>query len=175
MREKNKYDERGCQQMDKTATDLFLNCCKVRGWNTIKANKYEDIREHWDYRLEKNNTEYLVDVKSIKRVNSQSDIDDSLLLVELKNVNGNPGWLVGKADYIAFQVKEGFLLVKREKLYQLTRNLMDFNQEPVQSTKNKKRHIWYTRSQWGRNDKFAYLSKAEVLKITSTFWRIKNV
>lgn len=161
--------------MDDSATRLFLDCCKKKGWKTTKASRYQDIREHWDYKLEKKGTSYLVDVKSIKRINSQSDIDDSLLLVELKNVNGNPGWLIGKADYIAFQVKEGFLLVEREKLYQLTRKLMDFNEEPKQSTKNKKRHVWYTRSQWGRNDKFVYLSKMEVLTITRTFWRLENV
>lgn len=157
--------------MDSNAVSLFLSCCEKKGWVTTKANSYQDKREHWDYKLQKKDTTYLVDVKSIKRIDSNGELDDSLILIESKNVNGNPGWLFGKADYIAFQVKEGFLMVEREKLYQLTRNLMDFNQEPVQSTRNKKRHVWYTRSQWNRYDKFVYLSKAEILTITQTCWR----
>lgn len=168
---KSELDKRGCDKIDQIATDKFINLSKERGWKVSKSSIYDDIMGHWDYEIKRDGIKYRVDVKGLKRINSHSAVDDSLILVELKNVNGGRGWLIGEADYIAFEIEEGLLMVKRDKLYQLVRSLIDISIMPVKSTKDKRKHIWYTRSQWGRYDKFVYLTKMEIVNIGQAIWR----
>ena len=76
----------------------------------------EDRREHFDLVLKPPFGR--VDVKSRKRI-SRSDAEptDDLVWAELKGVNNTPGWLFGgKADYMAFEEADGFLLVPRETM-----------------------------------------------------------
>ena len=58
-----------------------------------------------------------IDVKGVKK-NSRNDTeyDDTIHWLELKNVGGEPGWLYGKAEYIAFRTFTKIVFVKRDKL-----------------------------------------------------------
>ena len=76
-----------------------------------ESSKEEDMKEHWDIKLE---TKF--DVKAIKRVYRNGEPDDNIHYVEMKNVYGTNGWLYGKADYIAFELNDYWLIVDRLKL-----------------------------------------------------------
>lgn len=39
--------------------------------------------------------------------------------MELKNVRGNPGWLFGKADYIAFEGEKDWIVCRRTDIIKL--------------------------------------------------------
>jgi len=172
MSYKNKYDNRGCSSIDADATTLFLNLCAKKKFKTKKATPNQDKYEHWDWEIKTPVGYHLVDIKGLKRINSQDTAaDDSLLCVEYENVTGNDGWLQGKAEFIAFLVKEGFIFVKRADLLELSRALVDWNSDPTPSPRNKKPYIVYQRSQWNRKDLFAYLKKEDILKLKHSLWR----
>lgn len=45
--------------------------------------------------------------------------DYNINWVELKNVRGNPGWLFGKADYIAFEGEKDWIVCRRTDIIKL--------------------------------------------------------
>ena len=65
--------------------------------DVVIATDNEDIHEHWDttFTFIKGKS-VKVDIKGIKMN------DPTLNVVELVNVNGDKGWLLGDADYIVF-------------------------------------------------------------------------
>jgi hypothetical protein len=52
---------------------------------------------------------------------------DKWVLIEFKTIHGYPGWIYGKADFIAFKVREGFLVVPRIDLLRLANEKIDKN------------------------------------------------
>lgn len=77
------------------------------------ANQQEDAKEHWDFKI----GDARVDVKAAKRL-SRTDASPNFqfIWVELKNVAGDPGWLYGKAEFIAFEFERYWVFVRREAL-----------------------------------------------------------
>ena len=58
-----------------------------------------------------------IDVKGIKKKNRKdTDVDDTINWIEILNVRGNPGWIYGKSEYIAFRTKTKILFVKTTDL-----------------------------------------------------------
>lgn len=92
--------------MDNSACSAFMSL--MSGRNVRKANGNQDKFQHIDYFVDGIG----VDVKSAKKFS-----DEGKFLIELVNVAGQRGWLFGKADVIAFQDKDGFIMVDRNKLY----------------------------------------------------------
>ncbi len=78
------------------------------------ASTEEDMFDHFD--IEADGIKY--DVKSHKRFHKTDKDVSNVVWLEFVNVIGKPGWLKGKADKIAFQYKEKFFIVDREKLYE---------------------------------------------------------
>lgn len=73
------------------------------------SSKEQDMHEHWDVSLLMR-----FDVKAMKKVNRSDDKpNENIHYVELKNVQGHPGWLYGEADYFAFETEEYFILVNK--------------------------------------------------------------
>ena len=88
----------------------FLNICLKKKIKTSRSSKDQDIYEHWDFKV--NNS--LVDVKGAKKISrSDEEFNYDIAWLEIRNVRGNLGWLKGKADFIAFEQKDHFLIVKR--------------------------------------------------------------
>jgi hypothetical protein len=84
--------------------------------DTIFSDEKTDMLEHWD--LQTLNEK--IDVKSIKKVRRNDDTpNDNIHWVELKNVNGNLGWLYGEADSFAFETNNSWVLVDKIKLQTL--------------------------------------------------------
>jgi|TARA_R110002020_G_scaffold112483_2_gene258773 hypothetical protein len=90
-------------------------------WSSTK----EDIHDHWDVegRLPPEcglEGRFKFDVKGIKRFNAyDSTTQDKLAWIESKNPIGRKGWLVGEADYIAFERPLTWLVVNRVELLHL--------------------------------------------------------
>jgi hypothetical protein len=169
----NKFDNRGCHIIDKIASDLFMDMCLKKGVLYNKASRDEDMFEHWDYRIEAKDIDWKIDLKGMKRINSKDTVvDDSLLLIELNNVNGDMGWVYGKADYIVFLIRGAFLFVKREKIVEYLEKNIDLDQEVCESTDDKKPYIMYQRKQTNRKDRFIYLPKREIVKLADKCWKL---
>ena len=110
---------------------------------TREATKHENTCLHFDLIMD---GDVKVDVKQIKKRNRTDDVEDPTIhFIEFQNVNGDKGWIYGKADYIAFEQPNYFIMVDRKKLKKYYCNIMKGNTEVLLSNNNKQIHTWYTR------------------------------
>ena len=90
----------------------FARAARNKGLIVSHAKKEDDMHKHIDYWLamNKDGKRWGVDVKG-------NNLPDEIWC-EFKNVAGNPGWMYGGADIIAFDMPEegGFSIVSREEL-----------------------------------------------------------
>jgi len=76
------------------------------------ASRDEDIFDHWDVKID-----IKIDVKAMKKINREdSEPNENIHYVEIKNVHGDKGWLYGEADYFAFEMKDYYVMVSKIKL-----------------------------------------------------------
>lgn len=89
--------------------------------DVILATEKEDINEHWDLKIPYNGVEYKkFDVKGLKKINRVDPFtNENYHYIELKNVNGDSGWLYGEADYFTFEINEYWIIVDKAKLQEL--------------------------------------------------------
>jgi hypothetical protein len=106
--------------------DEFAELARRRGCIVTQATLEVDRREHWDARLERNGEARLVDVKARSRIRrSDTEPQDNWHWVELRGIV-DEGWLFGgRADYIAFQTDDSFLLVSRGELAEHVKHHVD--------------------------------------------------
>ena len=91
----------------------FKNICLSKNYKINKSTREQDITEHWDFKV--NNS--LVDVKGAKRVSrSDQEYNYNIAWLEIQNVRGDIGWLKGKANFIALEQQDCYIIVKREDL-----------------------------------------------------------
>lgn len=115
-----------------SAETLFHQVCRSHGWDIVNATRDENYKDHIDcwvhISLEK---KYSVDVKAPKRVARRDRhgqltfVQDKLHWVEWCGRSGMPGWVRGKAYWIAFGLLNGtFLMVHRQGLQSLVESLI---------------------------------------------------
>ncbi len=103
----------------KNSEQTFIDACKAKGLLAQEATKKQDMHEHWDVKVTnpKTNKTYLVDVKGARKKSRQDErLDYDITWLEYKNTYGNDGSLFGKADDIAFEQKDHFLICNRKDL-----------------------------------------------------------
>lgn len=125
---------------------------KTLGGSCEKSSSKEDIEDHIDFWWDSPKKGRIpMDAKGIKK-NSRTDksFDDSIHWLELQNVNGKPGWLYGKAEYIAFRTNTRIIFVKREKLLSFTLEVI--KGKDVVYDNPKEFYVPYKRKKWGRDD-----------------------
>ena len=156
------------QIYDKTERK-FAEICIKHKHQLVHSNKDQDMYEHWDWKITnpKTNQISLVDVKGARK-KSRSDIypNYDITWLELMNVRGNVGWLKGKADFIAFEQEDHFLLVKRSDLLDWVKGQIT-NREIVHHT-NQALYRWYRRL--GRKDIVTLVNISDI-KANVKFWK----
>lgn len=125
---RNKFDRSGEAAASGFAAEAsFEKSAQSKNMKVTKASRKENM-SHIDYFVEYQNKTVSVDVKSRKKIKrSDSAINDEFIWIEFKNVQGKRGWLYGKADFIAFEREDHFLLVKRSLLAKLCEKLVDLS------------------------------------------------
>lgn len=88
----------------------FFNISRLKGYNPKESNRYQNIMEHWDYKIYVKGKVIRVDVKSAK------DNRFDITYLEILGTSGKDGWLLGKADFIVFQQKDHFIYFRRKDL-----------------------------------------------------------
>lgn len=80
------------------------------------SSREENIKDHIDLYIR-------YDVKSV----TYDAKENNIYCVEIKNIHGNDGWLVGKADFIAFDTPyQHWIVTERETLLDfINKNLID--------------------------------------------------
>lgn len=123
----NKFDRNGSAfKLGAAAETGFELAAKKSGYKISKGTRSDDIN-HIDFFMEMDGgIKMSVDVKSRKKIKrSDESVNDELLWIEFKNVRGMRGWLYGKADLIAFERENDFLLVNRKLFARLCEKLCD--------------------------------------------------
>lgn len=123
-----------------------------RGGEIRAATPAEDIQAHVDFWWTNPSGGVVgIDVKGMKK-RSRNDTrpDNDITWLEFQNVHGQPGWLYGRAKYIAFRRIGLTAFVDRLKLVRYAENLI--RGKKVETVRPSACGIPYTRSRWGRND-----------------------
>ena len=98
----------------------FMNIAENEGYWCRKATHDEDVFEHWDVLMIKSPERLRADVKNEKLVTKLHDCT----WIETQNVNGNTGWLYGKADGIVFEKSDRFIYVDIEGIRKVYNELV---------------------------------------------------
>ena len=131
----------------------------LSGYITFSEEK-QDMFEHWDLRL----ANLKIDVKGLKkRRRSDTEVDDSIHWVEIKNINGNLGWLYGQADAFAFEAKHFWILVGKESLQEL---IAEKCSKKLTSS-SPQLYKLYTRN--GRSDVITLVKTSDLMAIAGEF------
>ena len=108
-----------------------------------------------------------IDVKARKRVaRSDDNTQDDLVWLEFKNVQGKFGWLYGKADWIAFERLDDFVLVRRHDLALMAEKLCAVGDRVAVG--RDALYKGYQRS--GRKDLLSIVKMSDVLKLDHQLW-----
>lgn len=131
---------------------------QIKKFGTVtESTREEDMFEHWDIKLETK-----IDVKALRKTRrGDKDTDENIHWVELKNVNGELGWLYGKAHCFAFEIIDYWIIV--DKI-----NLQEFIKEKCKDkikTETPALYKLYTRR--GRSDIITLVKTIDLLYIAS--------
>ena len=167
--QRNQFDTKDCLERGERAETQFVRIAVSRGWKVTTATSRQDIDEHWDVMIEKDTEKYRVDVKAMKRINRHDpQPQDEWIWIELRGVReGERGWLYGgKADWIAFERKQSFVIVQRTQLASLVLSLVD--PKAIVTSPALARYNVYQRPH--RPDKLTLIASAQLDKIKIAEW-----
>ena len=151
------------------AANRFEKICLEQDYLFQKSTRNQDMKEHWDYEICKDDKCLKVEVKSAKRLKrGDAEVLYSILYLEHRNVSGNLGWLYGKADLVAFEQKEGFILIGAAKLVELWEKLVD----KLEFTKNPKLYKSYRRKD-RPGEHVSLILVSDILKEKHIIWTEK--
>tara|TARA_B100000902_G_C27317569_1_gene922319 strand:+ start:3055 stop:3642 length:588 start_codon:yes stop_codon:yes gene_type:complete len=98
------------QKLGDDSENNFFVISDYKGYTPIRADRRQNKYEHWDIRIYIKDKWVRVDVKAPK------DKRFDITYLEIIGITGKNGWLLGKADYIAFQQEGHFIYFKRRDL-----------------------------------------------------------
>jgi hypothetical protein len=165
---RNRYDRKDSLELGQKAESLFAESALKHGWTIEPAPEDSNKHEHFDYIMSKEDRSLKVEVKSRKRMGRKdSEVQDEHIWIELHGVRKeDQGWLYGKADLIAFELKNSFRIVRRTELLDLVKELVDFNIR----VKRSREALYKLYSRSGRSDSLTIIKADDLLKITSLEW-----
>lgn len=112
------------RKMGTNAEHRFEDIMRQNGLDILHSTQEQDMYEHWDYLV---SGKFRVEVKARKKLRRHHDsVNDDVIYIEFKNVRGDLGWIYGKADCIAFERPEGFIMVRRDALAVLAETLITY-------------------------------------------------
>ena len=158
---KNSYKE------GRVSERKFADIAIQKGFNVKKSSNKQDIFDHIDYFLYKDDQAISFDVKAQKRISRSGSINSERVWIELTNVNGNDGWIDGKQDCIAFEFPESYIVVNRLSLREYVYSIINFNLPVVSSSYEAHYRIYQRR---GRRDRITTINKEDLLKVKHRIW-----
>lgn len=112
-----KYDnflKEGLEVQKRFEKSISMEC----GGHCEPATEEEDITLHVDtWWFTDKGQKIGIDVKGLKKdKRSDSFANPDIHWIELKNVNGKPGWIYGEEDYVAFESMDSWILITPKRL-----------------------------------------------------------
>ena len=152
------------------AENIFERVAKKEHFKVYKANRDQNINQHIDFFISCYHFNFSVDVKARKKINrGDSEVNDEWTWIEFKNVRARPGWLYGKADYIAFEREFDLLIVNRYKLIEFCEDKIDL--ENIVPSTHMAEYAAYQRK--GRKDLISRVCMDDINKLEGNIVLIK--
>ncbi len=165
---KNRFDKKDSFELGDKAEELFILMAVKLGWKISASTKEQNIDEHWDYLIEKDDQQFKVEVKAEKRIQRADDaLQANFIWVEIRNVRGKVGWLFGKADLIAFEKEKTFFFVKRLDLLAVVNQKVNL----VAKVKSAQDALYKIYTREGRKDKVTLLPSSDIDSIKFMEWK----
>lgn len=166
---RNRFDKKDSLELGEQAENLFMLLAIKRGWKVSASSQDQNINEHWDCLIEQGYTSFKVEVKSKKRITrGDRGTQQELTWIELHGVRPkDTGWLFGKADIIAFEKQDSFLLVKKADLLAMVNKKVDL----VAKVSEPKDAVYKIYRREGRKDKLTLLPMKDILEIKFDEWK----
>ena len=166
---RNRFDKKDSLELGEKAEGLFVEMARQSGWQVSASSKDENIDEHWDYLIEKDDQKYKVEVKGAKRIHrTDSGTQFEYTWVEIHGVRPkDTGWLFGKADLIAFEKESSFIFVKRLDLLAVVNKKVNL----VAKVRNPKDALYKIYTRDGRKDKLTLLPTSDIEEIKFMEWK----
>ena len=150
--------------------------------NVVLPSRYQNMKEHWDMEgnLKGETERFKFEVKGLKRFNRRFEedrdipIQDEMMLIEWRNVNGDLGWILGSSNKIAQKRKKyAWLIVPTQPLWEMVKpklNQEDINAKATEPWSFKKKpYVVCDRSKYinkrtGKNndDRFAWVPYEDI-------------
>jgi len=170
MNRRNRFDRKDSLELGDSAEARFAVCARENGWDVVRAESRQDMDEHWDVIIRRGSEIYRVDVKAMKRVaRGDQATQADWIWIELHGVREHElGWLYGsKADLIAFERAESFVIVPRAELIALVERVVDFKKRAF-SPQFAKHKIYQRR---GRPDQITLIEAGQLDSIRWNEWK----
>lgn len=139
----------------------------VLGGKTEKSSEEEDMYDHVDIWWDTPKKGRIgIDVKGMhKWSRSSTQYTEDVHWLELRNVQGNAGWLYGKAEYIAFRTLTQIIFVKRTRLLDFA--IRAITGKAVVYDNPNEFYVPYTRRRFGRNDLLVKVRSHDIQHLAS--------
>jgi hypothetical protein len=142
-----------CYEVGQTAEQRFAELLN----NPTFSTPEEDMEQHWD--VESEGKRY--DVKAMKKwKRSDPEPTDRMHYVELRNVHGELGWLYGEADYIVFETRAYWIVVKRRTLMPFIEGIVENSEQSLKPT------VYRLYQRTGRKDLMTVVPTVDLLAIS---------
>lgn len=136
----------------------FVTLKEFDNLEKIKATDNENKLEHWDWKI--GNVKY--DVKSQKKINRfDNNPSNEYTYVEFITY-GHRGWIYGKADKIAFEFCDSFIIVDREELF----NLVSDNMTSTETFSRPMEYNFYKRTRKNSYDLLVLVPIHDIVEIS---------
>jgi hypothetical protein len=112
-----------CLNNGKTSELLFEELLTKKNVTFKKSDSIDDMVNKIDYYMGKTNVSI--------QIKSEPKTGDDTRCVEFIDVRGNNGWMISKAEIIAFETSYGFLLVKISDIWDLLKDKLVFYKSDV--------------------------------------------
>jgi hypothetical protein len=163
--------------MGVSAERKFDKLSKKYRYQSFPTEKFLQI-SHVDRKISGREGNFSVEIKAMKKISrSDPSPQDKWIWIELHGVHPQDrGWLYGgKADLIVFEMRYGFLFVKRTDLVKLVDNLVDF--KTIVDTPQAAPYKVYARRQstdffGGGNDRVTLVEGNKIENIAFMRWKI---
>lgn len=192
----NAFDKTGqAYERGEKAEDKFAATLKNRfpGKRVVPASPTEERIQHWDYKLcldpscdSAKAIKY--EVKAVRKLEMRDqNTQDNFYPVEFLSVDGHPGWVYGKANFIAFETLSGsWILIKPADLLNMATQkvIKAAAQQGIEissiqeALSNPRLRVFRSRDalykiygRQGRGDALTWVRKEDILALPHEIWK----
>lgn len=146
----------------------FIDLAKSKGY-IVKKPTAQQFKKFINFVVVGKGKDGNPESASLSLKNLKNDKKVKWLWVEIKNHEGNPGWLYGDADFIVFELPEEFLFISRKSLIEHIHSSIDHSLPLVQNTWEAKYKLYQRQ---GKLDQITQVKLSSLMSLKGNYtWK----